>query len=104
VPATSPMSTACHVPATSPMSTAPMAVSEGRNNREATDTDRHSQSDPIPKSRIRVKPLERQQSLHKKPFTPCAESHIAIAALWYYTGKPSVKSVPPSNTKNRRID
>jgi hypothetical protein len=104
------MSTACRVPATSPMSTAspvsttPVSVSEGRNNREATDTDSHSQSDPIPKSRIRAKPLERQQSLHKKPFTPCAESHIAIAALWHYIEKSSGKSVPPSNRKNRRID
>jgi hypothetical protein len=35
----------------------------------------HRQSDPIPNDRIRAKRLERQQSLHKEPFTPRAESH-----------------------------
>ena len=104
VTAAAPMSTASHVTAAASMSTALVVVSEGRNNREAADTDRHSQSGPIPKSGIRAKPLEGQQSLHKEPFTPGPESYNRdrdSPALHKETVRKNYASFQYKESKNR---
>ena len=104
VSATAPMSTTSCVTAAASMSTALVVVSEGRNNREAADTDRHSQSGPIPKSGIRAKPLEGQQSLHKEPFTPGPESYNRdrdSPALHKETVRKNYASFQYKESKNR---
>jgi hypothetical protein len=104
VTAAAPMSTTSHLTAAASMSTALVVVSEGRNNREAADTDRHSQSGPIPKSGIRAKPLEGQQSLHKEPFTPGPESYNRdrdSPALHKETVRKNYASFQYKESKNR---